>query len=195
MLGWNLVLWMLSRGLLLTKRDLVAWGGVSKVTNQNISRHIQYIKLQSVSPLIGNKCKCLVMPGLGAMKNTSGWLVFLPTICCQNERGECMRVCAPEEGDSGKRGSGSRNGGGGRGLLERGRSVLEGSFWPELFPTHGDLQGLHPCLVLRSRPGQHCRQRHGPCPLELPTQYACVHQGGKQSWWAPGALLLAISYH
>lgn len=69
-------------------------GGVSKVTNENISRHIQYIKLQSVSPLIGNKCKCLVMPGLGAMKNTSGWLVFLPTICSQNQRRECICACA-----------------------------------------------------------------------------------------------------
>lgn len=81
MLEWDPVLQMLSRGLLLTKRDLVAGGGVHEVTNQTISRHIQYIKLQSVSRLIGNKCKCLVMRGLGAMKKTSGWLVFLPTIC------------------------------------------------------------------------------------------------------------------
>lgn len=171
---------MLSRGLLLTKRDSVAWGGVSKVTNQNISRHIQYIKLQSVSPLIGNKCKCLVMPGLGAMKNTSGWLVFLPTICCQNERGECMRVCAPEEGDSGRRGSRSRNGGGGGALLERGRSVLEGNFWPELFPTQGDLQILHPCLVLCSPPGNaagrgRARARRS-CQRSTP---ACTSGGNK----------------
>lgn len=54
---------------------------VSKVTKRNTPRRVQSIKLQSVSPLIGNKCKCLVMPGLGAMKSTSGWLALLPAIC------------------------------------------------------------------------------------------------------------------
>ena len=34
----------------------------SEIPKRNISSHIQCIKLQSVSPLIGNKCKCLVMP-------------------------------------------------------------------------------------------------------------------------------------
>lgn len=62
-----------------------------------------------------------------------------------------MRVCTPEEDDSRRRGNGSRNGGGG--LLERGRLVLEGNFWQELSPTHGDLQVLHLCSVLCSLPG------------------------------------------
>ena len=133
MLGWDPVPRMLSRGLLLSKRDLVAGRGVSKMTNQNISRHIQYIKLQSVSCLIGNKCKCLVMPGLGAMKNTSGWLAFLPTICSRNERRECVLVSAPEEGDSGGRGSGSRNRrGGGEGRCWR---VISGQSVPLLMGT------------------------------------------------------------
>jgi len=143
--GWDRVLQLHSRGLPLTKRDSFAGGAVSKVTNRNISRHIQYIKPQSVSPLIGNKCKCLVMAGLGAMKNTSGWLVFLPTICSRNQRRECMRACAPEEGGSGRRRSG-------RGWLEGRRSVLEGGFGPELSPAHRDLQVLHLCLVLCSPP-------------------------------------------
>lgn len=29
---------------------------------------------------------------------------------------------------------------------------------------------------------------------ELPMQYSCMHWGGKQTWRAPGGLLLAINY-
>lgn len=45
------------------KRDtMIHFEIFSEIPKRNISSHIQCIKLQSVSPLIGNKCKCLVMP-------------------------------------------------------------------------------------------------------------------------------------
>lgn len=73
-----------------------------------------------------------------------------------------MCVCAPEEGDSGRRRSRSRNREEEGGLPERGRSVLEGDFWPELSPAYGDLQVLHPCPLLPSRVMQAAEE--GPVP-------------------------------
>lgn len=55
---------------------MIHFENFSEISKRNISNHIHCIKLQSVSPLIGNKCKCLVMPGWGAMNNTSVWLLF-----------------------------------------------------------------------------------------------------------------------